>query len=92
MLTLPADAGDPMPDNLVAKAEIQCHKFPSGTRQLSLRNTGKNTLWLSLNKKKWFDVAAGTSWDERVTGERLWYCTQLGTTTVAVVGLSLNGL
>jgi hypothetical protein len=92
MLTLPADAGDPMSTTLVASAKIQKHAFQGRTRQVSLRNTGKNTLWVSLDKKTWFDVACGTSWDERVAVEELWFCTQLGTTTAAVVGLALNGL
>lgn len=89
MLNLPADTGDPMSETLVAKAAVQRHAFPSKTRQVSLRNTGDNTLWVSLNKKKWFDVAAGTSWDERISIDALWHCTQLGTTAVSVVGVAL---
>jgi hypothetical protein len=85
----PADAGSPMSENLVARAQVGKHQFPSITRQVSLRNTGKNTLWVSLNKRNWFDVACGTSWDDRASVEELWYCTQLGTTTAVVVGLAL---
>lgn len=85
----PADAGEPMSATLVASAEVQKHAFPAPTRQVSLRNTGKNTLWVSLDGRSWFDVACGTSWDDRASIEELWYCTQLGTTTVAVVGLAL---
>jgi hypothetical protein len=85
----PADAGSPMSENLVANAQVQKHEFPAVTRQVSLRNTGKNTLWFSLNKRNWFDVACGTSWDDRASVEELWYCTQLGKTTVVVVGLAL---
>jgi len=88
-LTLPADAGEPLPATLVATAKVQRHKFAASTRQISLRNTGKNTLWLSLDKKNWFDVACGTSWDDRVKVDELWYCTQLGRTRFVVVGLSL---
>lgn len=89
MLNLPADTGDPMPETLAAKAAVQRHAFPSKTRQVALRNTGDNTLWFSFNKKKWIDVAAGTSWDERTSVDALWYCTQLGTTIVSVVGVAL---
>jgi hypothetical protein len=85
----PADAGSPMSDNLVARAVVQKHEFPAVTRQVSLRNAGKNTLWVSLNKRNWIDIAAGTSWDDRASVEALWYCTQLGTTTAVVVGLAL---
>jgi hypothetical protein len=85
----PADAGAPMSENLVVSAAARIHRFPAVTRQVSLRNTGKNTLWVSLNKRNWFDVACGTSWDDRVSVEELRYCTQLGTTTAVVVGLAL---
>jgi len=90
-LTLPADAGEPMSDVLVAAAKVQRHEFPTLTRQVSLRNTGTNTLWLSLDKKKWFDVACGTSWDDRVSVRELWYCTQLGKTRFALLGIALIG-
>ncbi len=88
-LTLPADAGKPMSAVLVARAEMQRHEFSTLTRQVSLRNTGTNTLWLSLDKKKWFDVACGTSWDDRVSIRELWYCTQLGRTRFVVIGIAL---
>lgn len=90
-LTLPADAGEPMSAVLVAAAKVQRHEFPALTRQVSLRNTGTNTLWLSLDKKKWFDVACGTSWDDRVSVRELWYCTQLGKTRFALLGIALIG-
>src|SRR5574341_420171 len=65
-LTLPADAGEPMSVVLVAGAEVKRHRFPAVTRQILLRNTGTNTLWLSLDGgESWWDVAAGTSWDDR---------------------------
>jgi hypothetical protein len=89
MLTLPADTGDPMSATLVAAAKVQHHVFQTATRQVSLRNTGKNTLWVSLDNGKWFDVACGTAWEERVSVEELRYCTQLGKTTVALVGVAL---
>lgn len=90
-LTLPADAGEPMSSVLVATAEVKKHTFAAVTRQVSLRNTGTNTLWISLDDgASWFDVACGTSWDDRVTVEALWYCTQLGKTRVVVIGLTLK--
>jgi hypothetical protein len=89
MLTLPADTGDPMSATLVATAEVQRHAFQTMTRQVSLRNTGKNTLWVSLDNGKWFDVAGGTAWEERVSVEELRYCTQLGKATFSLVGVAL---
>jgi hypothetical protein len=89
-LTLPADAGEPMSALLVAGAEARRHEFDASTRQVSLRNTGTNTLWISLDdKRSWFDVACGTSWDDRVSSRALWYCTQVGKTQFFVVGLAL---
>ncbi len=88
-LTLPADTGEPMSSVLVATAAIKRHEFLARTRQVSLRNTGTNTLWLSLDEVSWFDVACGTAWDERVSIRTLWYCTQVGKTQFAVVGLAL---
>lgn len=89
-LTLPADAGEPMSANLYARAKVAHHKFSSVTRQISLRNTGTNTLWCSLDEgASWFDVAAGTSWDDRVHGQDLWYCTQVGVTMFIVIGLAM---
>jgi hypothetical protein len=89
-LTLPADAGEPMPVVLLASAAIKRHEFPAITRQVSLRNTGTNTLWLSLDEgESWFDVACGTSWDDRVSLRTMMYCTQLGRTRFVMIGLSL---
>jgi hypothetical protein len=89
-LTLPADAGEPMSAVLIANSKVKHHEFPALTRQISLRNTGTNTLWLSLDEgKSYFDVACGTSWDDRVSMRELWYCTQLGKTRFVVIGLSL---
>jgi hypothetical protein len=90
-LTLPADAGEPMSAVLVADSEVRRHEFPAATRQVSLRNTGTNTLWLSLDQKSWFDVACGTSWDDRVHVRELWYCTQVGKTQFALIALALMG-
>jgi hypothetical protein len=89
LLTLPADAGEPMSAVLVANRTVRKHVFSTATRQVSLRNTGTNTLWLSLDKNAWFDVACGTSWDDRVSIRELWYCTQLGKTRVVLIGVAL---
>ncbi len=78
-----------MSDVLVAGPEVTRYEFPAITRQVSLRNTGTNTLWLSLDNRKWFDVACGTSWDDRVSVREFWYCTQVGKTRFAVIGLAL---
>jgi hypothetical protein len=89
-LTLPADAGEPLCSVLIARSKVQHHTFTTLTRQVSLRNTGTNTLWLSLDDgKSWFDVACGTSWDDRVSLRELWYRTQLGRTRFVVIGLAL---
>ena len=89
-LTLPADAGEPMSAVLIANAKPKQHEFTALTRQVSLRNTGTNTLWLSLDEgQTWFDVACGTSWDDRVSLRELWFCTQVGRTRFVVIGLAL---
>lgn len=88
-LTLPADAGEPLPAVLVADATVRRYEFSALTRQVSLRNTGTNTLWFSLDNKTWIDVACGTSWDDRVSLRVLWYCTQLGKTRFALIGIAL---
>lgn len=79
-----------MSAELLARPAVRFHKFETATRQLSLRNTGVNTLWLSFDRENWFDVACGTSFDDRVNIKGFWYCTQLGTTTAVVNGLALN--
>lgn len=87
--TLPADAGVPLSENLRATPNVARYAFACDTRQVSLRNTGTNTLWFSLDKKNWVDVACGTSWDDRVNVSELWYCTQVGKTRFVVIGLAL---
>jgi hypothetical protein len=89
-LTLPADAGEPMTADLFADAEVRCHKFGAATRQVSIRNTGTNTLWFMLEDGTWIDLACGTSWDDRVNIKEFHYCTQIGRTRFVVVGLALQ--
>ena len=81
-----------MPAELVASAKLRYHKLPTASRQISLRNTGVNTLWLSFDKQCWFDVACGTSWDDRVNAPGFWFCTQVGVTSFVVNALALNQL
>lgn len=92
MADLHADTGRPMPAELVASAKTRYHKLPTTSRQISLRNTGVNTLWLSFDKLHWFDVACGTSWDDRVSVSGFWYCTQVGKTSFVVNAIALNKL
>lgn len=90
-LLFPADAGEPMSDVVVASAKVERYAFSDITRQVSLRNTGTNTLWFSFNRRKWIDIAAGTSWDDRVSIREFWHCTQVGRTRFAVIGVALMG-
>jgi hypothetical protein len=84
-----ADAGRPMLDEIEATPQIAYHRFDAHTRQVSLRNTGVNTLWLSFDRERWFDVASGTSWDDRVNILGLYFCTQTGRTYFVVIGIQL---
>lgn len=85
-----ADAGQPMPAELVAAPKVRHHKFTTATRQISLRNTGVNTLWISFDRERWFDVACGTSWDDRVSVKGFWFCTQVGVTAFVVNAIAQN--
>ena len=79
-----------MPAELAARPALRYHRFKTATRQISLRNTGVNTLWMSFDREIWFDVACGTSWDDRVSVVGFWYCTQVGVTSVVVNAIALN--
>jgi len=85
-----ADSGQPMPGDLVADSRVRYRQFATATRQVSLRNTGVNTLWMSFDRVNWHDVACGTSWDDRVSARGFWYCTQVGRTSFVVCGLALD--
>jgi hypothetical protein len=86
-----ADAGAPMARACIARSgKPQYIPFDCPTRQVSLRNTGVNTLWISFEGDCWFDVACGTSWDDRVNVDGFWVCTQTGSTSFVVEGLSLT--
>ena len=84
------DSGRPMQFDLVAGSKEKLFRFKTRTRQVSIRNVGNNTLWLSFNGKEWFDVACGTAWDDRVNVDGFWYCTQTGETGFVGVGLQLQ--
>jgi hypothetical protein len=79
-----------MPGEIRTDAKVRYHKFSTATRQISLRNVGVNTLWVSFDRQHWFDIACGTSFDDRVNVKGMWYRTQLGQTRFVVNGLQLN--
>ena len=86
-----ADAGKPMPAFLEAGTTKKRHTFVTATRQVAVRNTGVNTLWLSFDDSTtWHDVACGTSWDDRVKDDGFLYMTQTGWTTFVVIALQLE--
>ena len=86
-----ADAGWPTQYVLIASSHEERFEFPVWQRSVSLRNTGMNALWLSLDERKtWFHVPSGTSWDDRIVNSHFWYCTQTGKTTFEVVGTKLE--
>lgn len=70
--------------------EPQHINFECPTRQISLRNTGVNTLWISTDQIEWFDVACGTSWEERLNVDGFWVQTQTGVTSFVVEGVMLT--
>jgi hypothetical protein len=85
------DYGRPMPREVFADAKIRYHaEFEVATRQVSIRNTGTETLWISWDHRTWFEISAGTSLDDRVMVEGFWYCTQIGETTFCVNGLQFH--
>jgi hypothetical protein len=89
-MTAHHDSGRPMPDEVEVTAKIAYHKFDTHTRQVSIRNTGVNTLYMSFDGKHWHDVACGTSWDDRVNVQGFYHCTQTGKTYFVVVGIQLS--
>jgi len=85
-----ADAGIGFPDAIVSLSKIQFCELPEPTREIALRNVGTNTLWVSLDKKRWHDVACGTSWDARVVARGFWHCTQVGRTFAVIIAIALT--
>lgn len=103
------DAGPPMQRSGRADREVRSMVFESDTRQLSIRNTGVNTLWFTFEDPEklhpvlgddgkpidkrgavWFDIACGTSWDDRVMVRRFWYRTQTGVTHFVATGVRFH--
>lgn len=85
-----ADTGRPMQAEIPSGPKIRFHRLVTASRQVSLRNTGVNTLWISLDRERWFDVACGTSWDDRINVVGFWHCTQVGLTSFVVNAIALN--
>ena len=89
-----ADSGMPQILNGTATAEEKYFDCVHDSRALSLRNTGGETLWVSPDRKEWFDIPAGTSWGSHSVFKGFWHCTQLGETTFVVnhvdLGLSVD--
>jgi hypothetical protein len=79
-----------MPGVGVAAAKVKYFKFTTATRQISIRNVGGETLWISFDRAIWYEVSSGTSWDDRANCQGFWYCTQTGHTEFVVNGLQLN--
>ena len=55
---------------------ICCNK----AKEIAIRNTGCNTLWVSMDGIVWFDVACGTSWDARLEADHFFARTKVGET------------
>ena len=75
----------------VATPAVRSLKFEVETRQLSIRNTGVNTLWFTFDGEVWFDLACGTSWDDRIIVKEMQYKTQTGRTAFIATGVRLIG-
>ena len=52
-------------------------------KELAVRNTGMNTLWISFDGIVWWDVASGTSFDIRAELEFFYAKTKIGVTSMA---------
>lgn len=79
-----------MPGFSWSTSEKKFQPFEVNTRQISVRNTGPNTLWVSFDEKTWHDVASGTSWDDRLIEDGFWHMTQTGRTSFVVIGIQLD--
>lgn len=60
------DPGQPHFFEGLALSEAAKFPMPGRIGHISLRNTGINTLWISFDDKEFFDIAAGTSYDEDI--------------------------
>lgn len=59
--------------------------FGMRVKEITLRNVGCNTLWFSIDKVRWMDVACGTSWDQRLEADFFYIRTKVGTTKVVAI-------
>lgn len=56
------------------------------TREVTLRNVGRNTLWFSVDGGlHWADVAVGTNFDLRMEAPKVLFRTEVGRTRVVGV-------
>lgn len=81
------DPGQPHFFDGLALPESVRFPMPGRIGHLSLRNTGINTLWISFDDKNYFDIAAGTSYDEDVDIQGFWAKTLNGWTTFVTNGV-----
>jgi len=86
------DAGPPVQIIGEACAIPKLIEFTAPTRQVSIRNTGTEAMWFSFDGVHWFDIACGTSWDDRVKVDKMWVRTQTGWTTFVSTGIRFNSL
>lgn len=77
-------AGAPLSYSQQVGRRSETISCPKG-RELAIRNTGTNTLWISVDGKTWYDVACGTSWDSRMEFELFHARTKIGVTTLVVL-------
>lgn len=85
-----SDSGTPIQIFAEAAVVPKLINFGAYTRQVSLRNIGTEALWFSFDNTTWFDVACGTSWDDRVRVNKMWVRTQTGWTSFVFNGLRVN--
>lgn len=71
-------AGQPDLRVLTVTSERQVENFSDKGGHLTLRNNGTNTVWISWNGRRWFDIAVGTSYECDQETCHLHYCTQMG--------------
>ncbi len=79
-----ADSGLPRVLNGSSTPEEQRFDLLGSTRAISLRNTGGESLWVSFDRREWFDVPSGTSWGSHAVARYFWHCTQIGETSFVV--------
>ena len=58
--------------------------LPQG-KEITMQNQGANTLWFSFDRKTFFSIACGTSFDQRAEFEYIWLRTDVGLKTAYVL-------